>query len=238
MAILRAWIVDQTMDGGVAIVTLGTIFLLIAFIWKAQGTLWMFVGIAALVGGTIGFPLLGSHSEKRAAKGLLNEDIEKFQRAIAFDPRNVSAHRFLGDAYMKEGRYEDAILEYQAAIRLSPKGEELARSKLRSAYEAHEMRSQPLKKRREGIIICDNCKAESPSSTKYCPACGEVLNMGFLEWLFQSENFKSVARTTVIGTLVLVSLLAIAAQLSIAVKGCIIMSATIVGTIYWLRNSP
>ena len=237
MAIGRAWIVDGTMDSATAIASLVAIFVLIAFIWNTQGTLWMFVGIAALVGGSMGLPLLGVQSEKRAAKRLLNEDIEKYQRAIEFDPSNVSAHRFLGDAYMKEGRYEDAIIEYQAAIRLNPKGEDISRRKLRDAYEAQETRSQPLKKRREGIIVCDACKAESPASSKYCQGCGEVLNMGFLEWLFQPENFMSVARTAVICTLALVAVLAIAAQLPLEVKGSIIMAATIVGTIYWLRNS-
>jgi hypothetical protein len=237
MAICRAWIVDGTMDGGIAICCLGTILLLIAFIWNTQGTLWMFVGIAALIGGCIGMPLLSARSEKSLRRSMHNEDIEKYQAAIAFDPTNVSAHRFLGDAYMKEGRYEEAILEYQAAIRLNPKGEDVSRRKLRDAYEAQEMRTVPLKKRHEGLIVCDACKAESPVSSKYCQGCGEVLNMGFMEWFFQPENFKSVARSTVIFMLALVVVLAIAAQLSVEVKGCIIMATTIVGTIYWLRNS-
>ncbi|HVF11332.1 MAG TPA: tetratricopeptide repeat protein [Abditibacteriaceae bacterium] len=237
MAIGRAWIVDGTMDAGVAIASLVAIFCLIGFIWNSQGTIWMFVGIATLIGGSIGLPLLGAYGEKRAKKNLLNEDIENYRRAIEFDPGNVSAHRFLGDAYMKEERYEEAIIEYQTAIRLNPKAEDASRRKLRNAYEAQEMRAQPLKKRREGLIVCDKCQAESPASTKYCPGCGEVLNMGFLEWLFQPENFKGVLKQTVISMCVLVALLAVFAQLPLEAKGCIIIATTIVGTVYWLRNS-
>jgi len=237
MAIGRAWIVDGTMDAASAIGSLTAIFVLIGFIWRSQGSFWMFVGIAALVGGCIGLPLLAVQSEKNLGRRMQNEDTEKYQRAIEFDPSNVSAHRFLGDAYMKDGRYEEAIIEFQTAIRLNPKGEDVSRRKLRDAYEAQEMRTVPLKKRQEGIIVCDACKAESPAGSKYCLGCGEVLNMGFLEWFFQPENFKSVARATVIFMLALVAVLAVAAQLSIEVKGCIIMATTIVGTVYWLRNS-
>jgi len=52
-------------------------------------------------------------------KGEINNAIEKYKEAIALDgSTNFKVHEYLGYAYYKEGRIEDAIVEFEKALEL------------------------------------------------------------------------------------------------------------------------
>ncbi len=232
MFILKAWMVDATLDAGVALGLLFGMFALTGFIWQTQGTVWMVLGIAALVGCCIGLPFLAGGSDRQELRRMRDEDIEKYQRAIAFDPRNASAHAFLAQKFVEYRRYDEAIAEYQQAIHYMPDGPNTAKwkSQLRDVLELQQGVTK------HDFIVCHVCHADLPTGTKTCPRCGAILHMGFIEWFAQPENFKSIIRQTVITMLVFAVLWAIFSTLPLEVKGCVLCAAAIVGGFYFLRG--
>src|SRR5438067_2386407 len=77
LMIVKAWLVDGALDGGMAGGSLAALFILTGFIWHSQGTLWMFVGLLALLGGCVRLPLLGQRAEKSNLQRLRAADIAK-----------------------------------------------------------------------------------------------------------------------------------------------------------------
>ena len=53
-------------------------------------------------------------------KGLLDEAITYYKKALAIEPNYTGAHNDLGDALRDKGLLESAIMEYQTALRLKP----------------------------------------------------------------------------------------------------------------------
>lgn len=53
-------------------------------------------------------------------KGLLDEAITYYKKALAIEPNYAGAHNDLGDALRDKGLLESAIMEYQTALRLKP----------------------------------------------------------------------------------------------------------------------
>ncbi len=46
--------------------------------------------------------------------------MKHYEAALRRDPRNIAAHVFLGDSYVKLGKQRQAMVEYQAALALNP----------------------------------------------------------------------------------------------------------------------
>src|SRR3989304_3687034 len=53
-------------------------------------------------------------------KGLLDEAITYYKKALAIEPNYTGVHNDLGDALRDKGLLESAIMEYQTALRLKP----------------------------------------------------------------------------------------------------------------------
>jgi cytochrome c-type biogenesis protein CcmH/NrfG len=134
--LLKAWLVEQTLSGGAALGILAAIFVAFVAIWTSQGSAWVFLWIATLVGGCAALPMLGAYGNKRALRQMAEDRIAQYLGAIGFDPKNAAAHAYLADAYMECGRVDDAIAAYETAIALSPEHSHQERAKLRRAREA------------------------------------------------------------------------------------------------------
>lgn len=230
LLILNAWMVEQTLNPGLALSALAALLILPFAIWQTQGTIWMFLCIAVVTGGCAALPFLHTQVDKRARSHMRDEDIAKYRRAIQFDPKNAAAHGFLADAYMESGLYDEAIAEYETAIELDPHSSHKERWKLRKAIEAKQGLTRPR------IIVCDECQGETPVGNKVCAHCGAMLSMSFFEWLAQPDTIKTVAKQSVIALLVVTILLAIFSALPLEWKGCIICASAIVGGFYLLRG--
>ena len=232
MFIVKAWIVDATLDAGMAIGTLLALFILVAFTFQSQGTVWMYVGIVALVGCAIGIPLLAGQSDQGELKRQRDEDIQKYQSAIAFDPRNASAHAFLAARYVECGRYAEAIAEYQQALGYLPDGPSSGKWKrqLRDVMELQQGQPKPQ------LTVCDTCQVDLPVGTKSCPHCGAIQEMSFVQWFSQPENFKSIIQHTAMAMLLTAVLFSIFSALPLEVKACVLVASAIVGAFYFLRS--
>src|SRR5262249_15323972 len=55
------------------------------------------------------------------AKGLVDEAIAEYRKAIEIDPKDAKAHTNLGGALLAKGRPDAALAEYQNAIEIDPK---------------------------------------------------------------------------------------------------------------------
>jgi tetratricopeptide (TPR) repeat protein len=82
---------------------------------------WGFVGILATI--YLALLVLVCYEyifwRKREEK-FLEDEIARYQAAIARDPRNAAAYSFLGKTYMKLGLYEDAVKALEQALALDP----------------------------------------------------------------------------------------------------------------------
>jgi hypothetical protein len=230
MAIIKAWLVDGTLDFGMAMLALVTLFALLGLIWSSQGTVWMLVFVVILLGACIGMPFLGGLLNARSLKALDNEDITKYRRAIEHDPDNASAYAFLGDALMKRGSYVAAIAQYERAMELNPRFEsckhKLARARQAADGVQYEAR----------LIVCEGCRAENFISSKTCVRCGAPLQMGFGQWITKRDNARDVARVAVPSVCLAIALLAGFSSLPLEWKGCVLCATVIVGGWYGLRG--
>lgn len=159
---------------------------------------------------------------------MMEEDIEKYQQMIAFDPKNAAAHSYLGETYLKLGKYDEAIESFETVIGLLPERSEKEQYKLRTAIEAKARQEVPM-------IRCNHCRAEILESSRVCSACSQNPRENFLTWLVQKENLKDVLKTTAGCMIVITLLIAFLGTLPIEVLGTLIMSTLIVGFILLYR---
>ncbi len=229
--ILRAWLVDGTVEAHFAVLGIGLVLGMIGVTWAAQGTEWMLLCVALLMGGCIALPLLGARGNTVAMRRMKDQDLAKYRNAIAVDPNNASAHAFLADALMESKQYGEAVAEYETAVALSPRNETWHR-KLKRALQ--EQAGQKIQTR---LLVCSRCGKESATSAQSCARCGETLQMGFGRWLLQPDVGKDFARTAVPSICAALGLLAVFSALPLEWKGCVLCACAIVGAYYALRSS-
>jgi len=231
-AILKAWVVDQTMGAGAALSSLLALFVLAGFTWSHQGTGWMFAGLGAMVVGCAALPVLATQTNRHTVNRLRDEDILKFQRAISHDPNNAGARALLAGKYMEIGRYHDAAYQFGKAAELLPNSSQASQWRRRHQdaldKEAGHDKYQ--------FSVCTSCRADLPAGSKVCAHCGAVQHMGFVEWSLRPENLSVIIRDTVVVMVVLICLLAVFSALPLEVKGCVLCSSAVVGAYYLLKG--
>lgn len=170
--------------------------------------------------------------ESKALRQMRQDDIARYEQALQHDPNNASFHALLADKYLTDGRTDQAIHEWRTAIGLSPENAQAQqwKSKLRRALEVQTGHNA------YDFTVCYQCQADMPTNAKQCSRCGAILKMGFIRWATRSENLKSVARPTLVATLITLVLLTIFSSLSLEWKVCIVCSSSIVFAYYLLRG--
>lgn len=67
---------------------------------------------------------LAQYSLQQAAKFMQNKNndaaIKEFKKALVFDPENNTAHTYLGNIYLSQGKTKEAIKEFKESVRLQP----------------------------------------------------------------------------------------------------------------------
>lgn len=58
---------------------------------------------------------------KYKQKGLYDDAISSYKKALQIDPKDAGSHYNLGIAYVKKGLYNEAVLETESALKLDPK---------------------------------------------------------------------------------------------------------------------
>ncbi|MFQ6097553.1 MAG: tetratricopeptide repeat protein [Armatimonadota bacterium] len=130
-------------------------------------TPWVLAFGGAFVAVCAAVPLLNRMAEKRLRRAMETEDVRACRRLLQLDPNNAAARSRLGDIHLEHGRVAEAIVEYEEALRLTPRDEGL-RWRLARAVE--------LKRRATAeSVFCPRCDAENPKSATHCRRCGVVL---------------------------------------------------------------
>src|SRR3990167_412280 len=86
-------------------------------LWKDDITLWTDTLHKSETKSRAYYNLCAAYHDD---KGLLDEAIKYYKKALAIEPNYTGAHNDLGDALRYKGLLESAIMEYQTALRLKP----------------------------------------------------------------------------------------------------------------------
>lgn len=140
LRLISAWLVDRTIDGRVVLLCLAVHITVIATMWSTQRYLFLLIYLAATTVFWLLSPLLNKVGESFSMLRMRDEDMARFQRLVAMDPRNASAHAALGDLYVERRRLEDAAACYRQAIAISPEHSRAEQWKLQQVEAMMERR--------------------------------------------------------------------------------------------------
>lgn len=100
-------------------------------------------GCALFLGGcaSAGAPSQLKFGLWAAERNLWDEAIFRWRKALEADPRSVSAHNNLAVAYERKGLFNEALKEYEAALKLDPDN-----SYVKSNYQSCKENVQPAAK--------------------------------------------------------------------------------------------
>jgi tetratricopeptide (TPR) repeat protein len=199
---------------------------------------YILCGLAAL----ILFRVLTVFSTHYESNRLKNEEFEKWQKAVEFDPNNAGAHAHMAEFFFENRELDNAIHSYRTAISLMPHGpfSDAWKRKLKTALEIKAALDRGEKiPAFNDLRVCHNCHQQVLVKFKKCPNCGAILHMNPIEFLTQPHIARAWARETMIISVVITLVLWIGGiiftALPIEWKGCIIMASVMVGGWYLLR---
>lgn len=232
---IKAWLVDGTLEGGFAIGGILTLLVLFGLTWTAKGTPMMLVFLMALLAVSFGLPVFGTRLHKQAQKQLDDGDIQKFRAAIERDPQNASAYAFLGDALMKRGSFIAAQAQYEKAVQLAPQAEAWQR-KLRDARMEVERQTLGTSAPPTRILVCTNCRADNDAALSHCSRCNTLLPGTAREFWQNRSQQKEILRTSSAAGLMGAGCVAVFSSLPLEWKGCVLMASAIYFAFCWMKN--
>lgn len=231
MTILRATIVDGTLSLPLGFSLLVGLIMGSGMMLRGGGTVLTLVAGLLLLLGCGALPLVSLYADKSGRKQLHNDDIERLESAIAFDPDNAGAHAGLGEKLAELKRIDEAIHEYRMAIRLLPAGLQTKRwkSDLRTLLDAQNGID------RYDFQVCRSCHHDMPRNAKTCPQCGEIQNMNFFQWSSKRENLLPSLREAALVTVAMFLVLSALMVLPLEVAGSLVMASILVGGWFLLQ---
>lgn len=232
LAIVRATVVDGTLDWGIGIALFLGLMCGAGMVLASGGAGFAVVAGIVLMLACGAWPVVSKYGDRKIVKKLRDDDVERFESAIQFDPSNAGAHAGLAEKWAELGQIENAIDEYRIAIRLMPDGPATKRWKtqLRTILD----KQQGID--RYDFAVCRNCDKEIPKKTKTCPHCGAVHHMNFLEWAAKPENLLPALRDGFCVMIVLVFAVFALLHLPSVVAGAILAVAALVGGWFLLQR--
>lgn len=138
LGIVASAIVGRLVEGelsateGVIVILLPIVSLVLALIWWKNSLIVLLS--CSLCLGVVMLWVLHHISEQRIRRWLDEQEIERYKATIKSDPKNAAAHSMLGDVYLRLKRYDEAIKEFEEALKLDPLSQS-DRYKLRLAKE-------------------------------------------------------------------------------------------------------
>ncbi len=195
--------------------------------------------LCLLLAGFFAWRGLHSYIGISEAKRYRREEIERTRRVLELDPTNSGTRAQFAAFLMQDGDIDGAIHEYRTAVSHSPHGPftEAWKRKLKEALEIQATLS--LGERVPGFNewrVCRKCQARVSLRDKTCPKCGEVLQMGAMEWFFRADLQREMWRQCLPIVLVLWICAIIFSTLPREVQGMLIISSLMVGFWLFLRS--
>jgi len=174
--IFSAWM-NRTLSiaeaGGLMAGLVVATFFLVSFALDADFAA-IFALLLIVAAGVFGVWQYSHFADRRLSNRFDEEDIARYLEAIDLDPSNAAAHSLLGDMYRKQQKYEQALHEYEEAVRISPELQEerywIARLKDKLARIQYADRPGE-----EMDTPCPACRAIVPGYAERCQECGEYL---------------------------------------------------------------
>lgn len=162
--LISGWL-ERELAAWEAVVGVFAALALLGLAIKLSDTLWSLVLLAGVIAvGAVLFRYMPELTGKKRVRQMMQADIEMYEKALQFDPRNVAAHSFLGDKYIQLGQLDLAIEHYRKALELDPKlGSE--RKKLANALRERELQGGK-------VTLCERCQQPVPPGSDACPECG------------------------------------------------------------------
>ena len=162
--IFVAWL-DRMLAGWEVMVLIGALVGFAGLTIRLSETGWFYVLLLLAVSAwAITVYVIPEAIAKRHGKTFLDHDMRAYQKALDFDPNNIAAYVALGDAYLKQGDVDQAIVEYEKALELDPKLI-VERGKLE-----HAKREKAL---RDGAqMFCFRCLTPRVKGADDCLSCG------------------------------------------------------------------
>ena len=112
------------------------------------------IALAILNWGRIKIAIYNKRGADYYHKGMYNEAMAEFQKAIMIKPDYAEAHNNLGVIYRAKGMYENAIDEFQMAIRSKPKFA-IAYYNLARAYAQNNDKRKAIESLKQAIHLND-----------------------------------------------------------------------------------
>jgi tetratricopeptide (TPR) repeat protein len=198
LGIVASAIVGRLVEGelsateGVIVILLPIVSLVLALIWWKNSLIVLLS--CSLCLGVVMLWVLHHISEQRIRRWLDEQEIERYKATIKSDPKNAAAHSMLGDVYLRLKRYDEAIKEFEEALKLDPLSQS-DRYKLRLAKE------KKLEAELRGVA-CPRCHNINPRIAARCQKCDYELNrsfaIDFVAWITQPDSLKRVITTTLL----------------------------------------
>jgi tetratricopeptide (TPR) repeat protein len=233
--IIKAWLVDGTLEGGFALGAILILMILFGLTWTSQGSGMMLLFLFLLLTASFGLPILGSRWEKKAQKQLDDGDIQKFRAAIERDPKNASAYAFLGDALIKRGSYVAAQAQYEKAVELAPQAEAWQR-KLRDVRMQVERQTLGTSGPSMRVLVCTNCRADNDAALSRCARCNTPLPGTAQEFLENRDQQKEILKASSAAGLMAAGCMAVFTSLPLEWKGCVLMASALYFGWVWMKD--
>lgn len=140
LRMLQACLIEKSMDTRLGVIALGAHFLAVAALWHAgeYGFLLLYLSVTAFL--WLISPIFGNLHEYASLRRMQKDDMERYQKILAADPRNGAAHSALGDIYLAREQYDDAIASFERAIAISPDYTRREQSRLLQAKQLRDER--------------------------------------------------------------------------------------------------
>ncbi len=179
--IITSWI-DRRLSaleaGGLLAALVVAMFVIIAYaVRQSLVVLVMLVLVAGALAVTL--TAYSKAADRRLHRRFDEEDIAKYLEALDLDPKNVAAHSLLADVYRRQGRLEEALAEYEAAVRLSPDlpQERFWVDRLRAMIDRKQHGLDLHGKPEVLETPCPACGALVGAKEANCPECGQHVGL-------------------------------------------------------------
>ncbi len=186
-----------------------------------------------------GYRALGKFADKNETRNYHSAEFERLKRIVETDPSNSGTRVQYAEKLIEAGDLEGGIHQFRTAIGNSPQNPfaESWKRKLKHALETQEIMQ------RDGRVagfnewrVCRKCQAKVGLSDKTCPKCGEILQMGTVEWLQSDGVARDIWKESWPIALVLIIAAAVLSVLPTEWKATIIIASLCVGFWLFLRS--
>ncbi|UCH33566.1 MAG: tetratricopeptide repeat protein [Armatimonadota bacterium] len=156
-------ILEREVETWQGILGISTGFALAAVAISLAASPWYYPVLLLIVMVGVVAHMLTVIDNRIRARRMLEEDEARCHEAIEFDDKNAAAHAFLAAVYCKQGRFAEAVSEYERAVELDPHDIETESRLTRLIAEIGE---------RQELPVCPQCESPLDASGATCPECG------------------------------------------------------------------